>query len=265
MPLISFEYYMVEVINMDLNEIKKYLKTDFIGKNLICLDETDSTNCDCKRHWNDENGTTFAAELQTAGRGRRGHSWLSPEGNGLWFSVLLKPNVPPEKVSQITLIAGLAVSRITGGKIKYPNDIVIGGKKVCGILTELIQDNSVVCGIGINVNNDRFDDEISARATSLRIENGVRYNREKLFAEILNEFEKLYDEFLKNGLNTVIDEYKNRCVTWKSEVTVSYENKSVKGICSDITADGNIVVDTANGSIAVNSGEVSVRGVYGYV
>ncbi len=250
---------------MNLSEIKKYLKTDVIGKNLICLDETDSTNSDCKRNCDAEEGTVFTAELQTAGRGRRGHIWLSPKSSGLWFSILLKPNVPLEKVSQITLIAGLAVCRVIGGKIKYPNDIVIGTKKVCGILTELVCGNNVVCGIGINVNNDSFEDEISKRATSLKTENGIEYNREKLLAEILNEFEKLYHEFLKNGLHMIIDEYKKRCVTWKSEVTVSYESKSVRGVCSDITADGNIVVDTADGRIVVNSGEVSVRGIYGYV
>lgn len=250
---------------MNLNEIKKYLKTDIIGNNLICLDETDSTNNDCKRNCDAEDGTVFAAELQTAGRGRRGHNWLSPKGSGLWFSILLKPSIPPERISQITLVAGLAICRVIGGKIKYPNDIVIGTKKVCGILTELICGNSVVCGIGINVNNGSFEDEISNRATSLKIENGIEYNREKLLAEILNEFEILYCEFAKNGLCMIIDEYKSKCVTWKSEVAVSYENRSVTGVCSDITADGNIVVDTVNGRIIINSGEVSVRGIYGYV
>ena len=178
---------------------------------------------------------------------------------------MLKPDISPECVSQITLIAGLAVSRAIGGRIKYPNDIVIGTKKVCGILTELVTQNnnySIVCGIGINVNTPSFDGELAQKATSLLIENGYEHHVEIIVARVLNEFEVLYKEFLQNGLESIIKEYKYNCITLNSEVTVTYQNKSLHGICTDIRPDGSIVID---GKTVINSGEVSVRGIYGYV
>lgn len=250
---------------MNPDEIKSKLKTAYIGKNIICLDETDSTNNECKRNQCLTNGTVVVSEAQTAGRGRRGNLWLSKKGDGLLFSVYLKPNIPVTKISLITLIAGLAVCRCVGGKIKYPNDIVIGTKKICGILTELTTDGSVICGIGINVNNKSFPDEISHRATSLKIENKLTYDRSRLLSSILNELEVLYKEFIKNGLNNLIEEYKSKCVTYQSEVNVFYNNRSISGICTDITKDGYIVIKNSDGEFIVNSGEVSVRGIYDYI
>lgn len=246
-------------------EIKNYLKTEFIGRNICFFDEIDSTNNEAKRKSDLPDGTVFIAQTQTGGKGRQGKIWVSPKGEGAWFSVLLKPDISPERVSQITLAAGLAVCRAIGGKIKYPNDIVIGTKKVCGILTELVTNENVynvVCGIGINVNTPNFEGELSERATSILIENGYRQNIAYIIGSVLNEFEILYKEFLQNGLKNIIEEYKNNCVTLNSEVTVTYQNKSLHGICTDIRSDGSIVID---GETVINSGEVSVRGIYGYV
>ena len=249
--------------------ISAILDTKIIGKNIVCLEEIDSTNNEAKRNSDMPDGTVFIAELQTGGKGRLGRNWSSPKGVGAWFTILLKPDVSPENVSAITLVAGLAVCKAIGGKIKYPNDIVIGTKKVCGILTELCAQintvNHVVCGIGINVNNDSFDDEIKNRATSIFIETGKKLSRSSIIAQGLTEFEPLYQSFLNNGLSEILEEYKSYCVTLNSYVTVTYQGNSIQGICRDILPDGSIVIDTGNERLIINSGEVSVRGVYGYV
>ena len=245
--------------------MERYLNTDFIGRNIYLFEEIDSTNNEAKRSCELPDGSVFIAQTQTGGKGRQGRVWVSPKGEGAWFSILLKPDISPERISQITLIAGLAVSRAIGGKIKYPNDIVIGTKKVCGILTELVTYNnnySVVCGIGINVNTQSFDAELAVKATSLLIENGYEHDIDIIISKVLNEFEVLYKQFLQNGLKNIIQEYKDNCITLNSEVTVTYQNKSLKGICTDILSDGSIVI---NNETVINSGEVSVRGIYGYV
>lgn len=253
------------------SEIKSYLNTLFIGKKIIYTEETDSTNNDAKRNSALPEGTVFTSEIQTGGKGRRGKVWTSPKGVGAWFSILLKPDITPEIVSRITLIAGLAVCRGIGtdSMIKYPNDTVIGTKKVSGILTELSAEtdavNYVICGIGINVNTESFDDELKNRATSLYIETGKKHDRCKIIARVLNEFEKLYIEFLNNGLKNIIQEYKNNCVTLNNNVSVVYNNLTIQGKCVDITDKGTIIINDGHKDIEINSGEVSVRGIYGYV
>lgn len=252
-------------------EIFAALHTEFIGQSLFCLEKTDSTNNECKRHSDLPDGTVFASEVQTGGKGRRGKNWASPRGVGAWFSILLKPELRPEEVPRITLIAGLAVCRAIGDSamIKYPNDVVIGTKKVCGILTELSAEmdfvNYIVCGIGINVNTPSFEGELSERATSLLIETGQTYSRARLIGAVLTEFEALYRDFLQNGLSGMMEEYRSRCITLGSEVTVTYNKQSVRGKCTDIREDGSIVIRTEDGDLTISSGEVSVRGIYGYV
>lgn len=252
---------------MDLKKIPNYLDTKFIGKNIIVLDKTDSTNSECKRNPEKPDGTVYIADIQTNGRGRLGRSWESPKGTGAYFSIILKPNLAPEYVSQITLAAGLAVCKAIKGKIKYPNDIVISTKKVCGILTEYVAGKSpfCICGIGINVNTISFPDELKSRATSLYIETSKVQNRSEIVARVLNEFEIIYAEFLKNGLKNIIDEYKENCVTIGNNVVVIKNSETISGKCTDITVDGKLIIETENKIITVNSGEVSVRGIYGYV
>lgn len=251
--------------------IKGRLKTRFIGRNIICMEETDSTNNECKRHSDMPDGTVFFSERQTGGRGRRGKSWLSPPGTGIWLSVLLKPNMRPENVSGITLAAGLAVCKALGcgSMIKYPNDIVIGTRKVCGILTELSAEvdavNYVVCGIGINTGTESFDGELAGRATSLFLETGKKPDRPELIAAVLAELEPLYEGLVKDGLCSFITEYRKHCVTIGKEVCVTFCGKSIRGICTGIDDGGNITVTTPDKTVTLNSGEVSVRGIYGYI
>lgn len=258
-----------DILNADL--IKSGLKTDFIAQNVVYYDETDSTNTQAKLHSDMPDGTLFISEVQTVGKGRRGRSWSSPKGSGIWMSFLLKPSLLPSDVAQITLIAGLAVCRALGNnaKIKWPNDIVIGSKKVCGILTEMSAEincvNYVVCGIGINVNTVSFDEELSEKATSLFIETGMHHKRVPIVRKIAEEFEPLYKEFLESGMKNIIPAYRSECITIGREVSVIYQNKTINGKAIGIDNDGSLVVETADTTIIVSSGEVSVRGIYGYV
>ncbi len=247
------------------------LNTEFIGRNIFYFAETDSTNNRAKAEHDAPDGSLFIAETQNGGKGRRGRAWTSPKGTGIFMSLLLKPDIPPEEISRITLIAGLAVCRAVGNgaMIKWPNDVVIGSKKICGILTELAAEDDmisyVVCGIGVNVNTEKFDDELAERATSLLIETGRKQKRAEIVRKILEEFEVLYKEFLQNRLDNILPEYEKRCVTVGREVSVVYRNKSVSGKAIGVTADGALIVDTPDDKITVNSGEVSVRGIYGYI
>ena len=203
------------------------LNTEFIGRRIFIYDETDSTNERAKVS-GEADGSVFIAEVQNHGKGSRGRGWVSPRGTGIWHSILLKPDISPTEVSQITLVAGLSVCRAIGmgSKIKWPNDIVIGTKKVCGILTEMSAEvdmvNYVVCGIGINVNTESFDREIEHRATSMYIESGEKQTRNEIIARELNYFEYYYKKFLTGGLGAILDEYKENCITIGRDVTVIY-------------------------------------------
>ena len=235
--------------------IKSGLNTEFIGHKLFIYDETDTTNERAKANSDAPEGSVFIAEVQTHGKGSRGRGWVSPRGTGIWHTILLKPDISPLEVSQITLVAGLAVCKAIGldAKIKWPNDIVIDGRKVCGILTEMSAEmdmvNYVVCGIGINVNTESFDKEIEHRATSMYIESGVKYRRDEIIARLMNEFEYYYKKFLNDGLNAILDEYKEYCVTIGRNVSVIFKKETVTGTAVDVDENGALVVDTADGII----------------
>lgn len=251
--------------------IKSGLNTKFIGQNVFVYSKTDSTNNRAKAEHTVPDGSLFIAEIQNHGKGRLGRDWEAPERVGIWMSILIKPDLAPSDVSQITLIAGLAVCRALGhnAKIKWPNDIVIGSKKVCGILTEMSAEinmvNYVVCGIGINVNIESFDGELSKKATSLLIETGEKHNRARIVQSVLTEFEILYTDFLENGLKNILTEYKSLCVTLNRDVQVVYKHETIIAAAVDIAEDGSLIIEKDGKRITVSSGEVSVRGIYGYV
>ncbi len=250
--------------------IAKGLKTEFIGRNIFLYDETDTTNNRAKENSSSPDGSVFIAETQYGGKGSRGRAWSSPRGNGIYLTVLLKPDLPPSQAAQATLAAGLAVCRAIGhgAQIKWPNDIVIGSKKVCGILTEMSSEadtvNYIACGIGVNVNDESFGGELENKATSMYIESGVKYRRSDVAAQILNELERVYKQFSDGGLAPILDEYRSNCVTLGREVSVIFKNKTVVGTATDVDEYGVLSVCTDDGVIRVNSGDVSVRGIYGY-
>ena len=250
--------------NMD--NIRQYLTTSYVARDVRYFDEVASTNTEAKNAADAGNGALFIADTQTAGRGRLGRGWASPAGCGIWMSLLLTPDIAPERIPQITLVAGMAVCRAIGGgaMIKWPNDIVISTKKICGILTEY-SGGRVICGIGINVNTPAFPQALSHIATSLYLETGRETDRAALAASVMNHFEPLYDRFLSGGFAALADEYKKLCVTIGRKVTVTGAGDTIRGTAAGITPDGGLVLDTADGKKIITSGEASVRGIYGYI
>lgn len=236
--------------------------------NLYFYSKIPSTNEEAKRKKDVPDRSVFLAETQTAGRGRLGRKWVS-RGNGIWMSIYLKPDVPPCDIAQLTLLAGIAVCRvIKKSKIKWPNDVVMDGRKVCGILTEMTAEadkiTSVVIGIGVNVNTETFGIELIRKATSVYLETGKKEDRNKLICRILKEFWEVYDEFAKNGFTDLRREYKRRCVTLNREIVIVKGNDTMNAYAEDINERGELIARTENGLITVNSGEVSVRGILGY-
>lgn len=256
-------------------ELTEGLQTKTLGKPLIFMQEVDSTNAEIKRlaQKGYTQGTTVVAESQNSGKGRLGRMWSSPPGTGLWFSFLLHPQIPPHQIANITLTAGLsvckAIQNFTGvnALIKWPNDIIIGNKKLCGILTEMSAEayriEYAVVGIGINVNTSEFPEEIRHKATSLFIETEKQIDRAKLFKNILLEVEKYVDEYLNNSQFDIIDEYKKLCVTLGREVTVTRGKHILNGKAVSVSNEGELIIKKENGEeIYINSGEVTVQGIY---
>ena len=259
-------------------ELRSLLNTRWVGHNLVFLEQVDSTNEEAKRQAEKgaPDGTLVAAAEQSAGKGRRGRTWISEKGTGVWMSLLLRPDFPPECASMLTLVAAMAVekgiSQVTGvdGQIKWPNDVVIEGKKVCGILTEMSTEmeciHYVVVGIGINVGTEEFPEEIRDLATSLYLSTQKKVKRAVLAAAVAEAWEFYYEQFLKSGdLRFLMEEYNERLVNRGREVKVLALDGGYMGISQGINEKGELLVETGGMVRTVISGEVSVRGIYGYV
>lgn len=250
-----------------------------MGCQILRFEETDSTNIQARRlaEAGAEEGTTVLAESQYAGKGRLGRNWVSPSGTGIWMSLVLRPQIAPERASQLTLVAALAVANgiedACGlkGQIKWPNDIVMSGKKICGILTEMstemMQIRYVIVGIGINVNVTEFPQEIAETASSLYLEAGRLLNREEIIACIMKRMGEYYEQFLQTAdLSGIKEEYEDKLANLGRQVKVLDPDGTYSGLCRGITEEGELLVEKADGTVRhVISGEVSVRGIYGYV
>lgn len=260
-------------------EIKSLLTTTWWGRDILYFERIDSTNNEIKRQA--ENGASegllVIAEEQTAGRGRHGRSWVSPSGTGIWMSFLLRPHMEPAKAPMITLIAALAcakaIRRATNldAFIKWPNDIVIDGRKVTGILTEMSAEMTsihyVTMGIGMNVNMKTFPAEIAQTATSLALVKGQRIARSGLVAAFGKYFEECYGQFVQDAsLVNLIPEYEELLVNRGCDVIVAGEKDRTVQKALGINQDGELLVQDGQGTVrAVRAGEVSIRGMYGYV
>lgn len=267
-----------------LSEIASRLQTVWAGRKLYFFESTGSTNPDAKRfaEEGDPHGTTVVADRQTAGRGRRGRSWSSPSGKSIYFTIVVRPAFAPDKASMITLVMALSVAQaieeVTGlpAQIKWPNDIVVHKKKVCGILTEMSMTPEmdeiqfVVAGVGVNTNHDspeEFPEEIRETATSLKIESGVHIDRAGLLERILARFEENYDWFEKiQDLSALQEDYQAHLINMDTQVRVLDPAGEYTGISRGISERGELIVERENGErVLVYAGEVSVRGLYGYV
>jgi BirA family biotin operon repressor/biotin-[acetyl-CoA-carboxylase] ligase len=213
-------------------------------------------------------GTVVVAEAQTGGRGRLGREWDSPPGVGLYVSLVLRPMLPPQELPQITLTTAVsvawAVRRVAGVApgIKWPNDLLLNGGKLGGILTEMETESDrirhVVVGLGLNVNNPEFPPELKATATSLTLALGGSYSRVQLLQAWLEEFEALYDRFLNQGFPEILEEWKGLTVTLGRPVTVRQGPREISGEALDVAADGALLLKTAGGEIVrVTSGEIT--------
>lgn len=246
---------------------------------IIRYEEIDSTNLEVTRlsEQGAAEGTVVVADSQTAGRGRRGRTWLSPQGEALYMSLLLRPKFAPNEAASLTLVMALAVMEAleeiipNGCRIKWPNDIVVDGKKVCGILTEMgLQGQEiahVVIGVGINLNQTNFDEEIAKTATSLKIKTGKYVDRFALLDKVVYYFKRNYEIFLQTcDMRLLVDKYNGFLINCGKEVRVLDPQGEYEGIAQGINEKGELLVEKHSKEIvAVYAGEVSVRGIYGYV
>lgn len=221
-------------------------------------------------------GTLITADAQQAGIGRRGRSWSSERGTGIYMSMILRPEIETDQAAMLTLVAAMAAERAieavcqASPMIKWPNDIVLNQKKICGILTEMqlkgTEIDYVVVGIGINVNNQDFPEEISHIASSLSLELGKEIDRELLITEVWKQFAVYYNRFLRTkDISLFKEEYENVLVNKNKRVKVLDPLGEYIGIADGVTKIGELIVDTEGEKRYVSSGEVSVRGIYGYV
>lgn len=263
---------------LSAEELKSIRKTAWVGEEIIYYDMTDSTNTQAKHLAENGavHGTLVVAGAQNAGRGRRGRTWESPADSAIFMSLLLRPQIKPQDASMLTLVAAMAVAKAvhqTVGievKIKWPNDIVLNGKKICGILTEMSSEidaiNYVVIGIGMNVSNRNFPKEIAKTATSIALEGTSNVNRAQLTEAVWEQFEVYYDKFVKKSdLSDIMEEYQEYLANLNKQVRVLDPKGDFSGVARGITTKGELVVESEGAMHLVSSGEVSVRGIYGYV
>ncbi|MFH0816906.1 MAG: biotin--[acetyl-CoA-carboxylase] ligase [Methanobacteriota archaeon] len=257
-------------MNMDLTTIKSQLKTEILGRNLVCFKETNSTNAVAKNlaKTGAPEGLVVVAEVQTEGRGRAGHKWDSPAG-GLWFSVLLRPSFSPSSAPAISLLAGLAVAKalrdlhFINAMVKWPNDVLVDGKKLCGILSEASLQGEkldyIVVGIGMDVNNEASKlaiDKNAVQPTSVRDLLGKDADMPQLLAYVLLEMEKLYQRAAHVGFAPVIEEWTKLSDTIGKNVEIADASGNVKGNAKRVTPEGALVVDTGKEEKAVTGGDL---------
>ena len=241
------------------------------------FEEIDSTNKKAKELGQKDcpHGTLVTADTQVSGIGRRGRSWSSEKDTGIYMSMVLRPEIETDKAAMLTVVAAMAVEKAlleleADVKIKWPNDIVLNQKKICGILTELslkgAEIDFVVLGIGINVNNKEFPEEIKETASSLSLELGQVFDREMLITKVWKQFDVYYELFLQTkDLSLLKEEYESVLANKNEKVKVLDPQGEYVGIAAGITNTGELIVDTEGEQKLVSGGEVSVRGIYGYV
>ena len=268
------------------NELRTNLNTSILGKNIQFMKETESTNdlAESLARGGGAEGTVIIADRQIAGRGRMGRIWISPPGKGIWMSLILRPSLAPAQAQLITLAASLAVSRalykvahVCPG-IKWPNDVILDGKKVCGILTEMNTEinriNYIILGIGINFGQREsdFEDEIREKAISLSMylqRNSKHFEnifRSDIIKAVIEELEELYTGLLDGDRASITEGWKKYSITLGRIISVVSGNIRYIGKAVDIAADGSLVIEREDGTTkTVASGEASIRGIMGYI
>jgi len=255
-------------------EIAAHLKTKWLGHNISYQESIASSNEVCKQlaMQGAPDGTVCLTEEQIKGKGRLARGWFSPKGKGLWFSILLKPSFLPQEAAKCTLLAAVAVVQAVNGiagvhaTIKWPNDILLDGKKLVGILTEMSAEfghiNYIVVGIGINVSVAPEDvpAEFRSSAISLNAVATEEISRAELLADVLKNFETLYEEVLQQGFAPVLKMWRKYTSTLGKQVKVLAPNETYIGKAIDIDEDGLLIVEKEDGTrVKVLAGDVSIR------
>lgn len=245
-----------------------------IGREIRVFNETTSTNDVAARlaRGGAAEGAVIFAESQSKGRGRLGRAWLSPAGKGLWFTVLLRPKISPQAATQLTIAAATALSRAitqqTGivPDIKWPNDLLIGGRKIAGILTEMTAEldklKEVLLGIGMDVNLETsdFPPELRKIATSLRIESGQPVNRAELAVAVLRELDYDYEAVTRGNFEMLADQWQHRCITLGRNVSIHLGNRTIRGRAESLDEDGALLIRGAHGHLErVIGGDVTIE------
>ena len=259
---------------LSAEKIKNNLNSLRIGSEILVFDAVDSTNDLAKQYLEKDaaEGLVLIADSQTSGRGRMGRSWVSFPGVGLYLSVILKPQILPRRVPQLTLLAGLAttlaINEFTRKKarLKWPNDILLNGKKLCGILCETHSTQNgkagVIVGIGINVNHTitDFPDDLKSSATSLMIETGNPVDRLALVRTLIGNLDQQYDAYLGNGEQTVIEKWLENSDMVGKKITVTQGKSATRGTALGLDSQGRLLMLSEKGEeLAFDSGEVSLH------
>ena len=262
---------------MEKTEIEKYLQTRDFGRNLVCLDKTESTNLDAKMAAANgcAHGYTVVADEQTAGRGRLDHAWMSPSGINIYVSIVLKPRTAPSAFPQIPVICAIALHQALAKMVpsvelalKWPNDLLTADshRKISGLLCEgvTMKDRSlaVVAGIGINVNSslDDFSDDLRATATSLKMATSQSWSREQVLAAFLNRLEIVFDEWQDAATLRPFMEYWNRHDLLSGQAIAIEQGQQIEeGIAHGIDDEGRLLLEAADGVRLVHAGDVHLR------
>jgi len=244
------------------------LTTRSLGRKLFLFEELDSTNA-CARTLADsgiEEGTVVIAEYQTSGRGRQGRIWMSERGKNLLLSIVFRP--PPEApMWQLPFLlsegAARGVEHVIGTRVhtKWPNDLVLNGRKCAGILVEQSASEgaaTAIAGIGINVNQSAFPEELAITATSLKIASGRSVDRLQLFQTVLASIESLYEAMIRGSGEILMKEWKQRCVTFGRKITIEHGNERLEGVALGLNEEGGLIVDLPGGPRTVYAGDVTI-------
>jgi len=258
---------------MQPNKVKARLKTSLIGRTIHFFRRATSTNDVAKElaAKGAREGTVIVAETQTRGRGRLGREWASPQG-GIWLSIILRPKVTPKDASKLTLTTSVAVAKTINklyglkGRIKWPNDVQISGKKVCGILTEAASRGETtefaVVGIGVNANIDlsSLPEPLRGLTTSLKEKLKTEIEREEFLSALLMEIERYYNIFAQGKFNSVLREWRSLCSHLGSPVKITSFDETFEGLAVDVDENGALLVKLRDGTTRrVLSGDVTTK------
>lgn len=255
---------------MTEDSIRQYLRTKQFGRRTHAFESIDSTNNKAKSLALEgaEEGTLIIADEQTAGRGRLGRTWQSERGKNLTFSLIVRPTLPPDRLGLLSLTAGLAIAQAVkillnlSPDCKWPNDVLLDGKKFCGILSEAVLQQrtllAAIIGAGVNVNQTKFSPELQPTATSLSIEVGHDVNREEVLAAILLRLEHFYGILLSGDSKVILSQWRRSSMMFRKRITVNQQGRTIMGTASALDDDGGLILLVDGKKQKLLAGDVTI-------